>query len=225
MPAGPFSLCLQARSFMPTGPLLLLLLYMLYCCLANEMLSLLSRNTARHFGSIQNSFNTGHVQQPSPGLSLRASVSPAAIGPLHRASAGSPSSLPAPQAVDVEEAPPGSLDSSFRYWLEAEEIPEVNAVIAVDACTQYSRPGSAAASPCPLVGVRIKAIITGAKPVFQAARHLPPSQSPPPLPLVYQDSTPRIRRRPPQSLIVRRPHTRSSPTDEPLLEPLLLDRY
>ena len=139
----------------------------------------------------------------------------------------SQSSLPAPQAVNVEEAPPGSLDSSFRYWLEAEEIPEVNAVIAVDACTQYSRPGSAAASPCPLVGVRIEAIITGAKPVFQAARHLPPSQSPPPPPLppVYQDSTPCVRRRPPQSLIIRRPRTRSSPTDKPLLEPLLLDRY
>ena len=50
--------------------------------------------------------------------------------------------LPAPQAVVVKEAPPGSLNSTFEYWLEAEEIPEVNAVIAVDACTQYSQPSS-----------------------------------------------------------------------------------
>ena len=43
---GPFCLCLRALSFMPAGPHLLLLLYMLYCRLAIDMLSLLSRNTA-----------------------------------------------------------------------------------------------------------------------------------------------------------------------------------
>ena len=103
--------------------------------------------------------------------------------------------LPAPQPAIVEEAPPGSLDSVFEYWIEAEDVPEVNSIVCiVYACTQVSRPssrpGSAAASPCPLVGVRIEAIITGAEPVFQASSHQPPSQSPPPPP-VYPDSTPR----------------------------------
>ena len=131
--------------------------------------------------------------------------------------------LPAPQPVIVEEAPPGSLDSTFEYWLEADDIPEVSAgVCVVDACMQVFCPLSAASSPCPLVGVRIKAIITGAELVFQASSsHHPASRSPPPLP-VYPDSTPRVRRRPPQTLLVRRHHTRSS--DKPLLEPLLTNR-
>ena len=96
----------------------------------------------------------------------------------------------------------------------------MNAVVCViDAATQVSRPPSAASSPRPLVGVRIEAIITGAEPVFQAssshaARLLPP-------PPVYPDSTPRVRWRPPQTLLMRC-LTRSS--DEPLLEPLLTNR-
>ena len=133
--------------------------------------------------------------------------------------------LPAPQPIIVEEAPQGSLDSTFEYWLEAEDVPEVNSIVCViNACTQVSRPSartvSALASPCPLVEVCIEAIITNAEPVFQASSHWPPSQLPPP-PLVYPDSTPRVRHRRPQTLIVRRPHTRLS--DEPLLEPLLTD--
>ena len=225
MPAGPFRLRLRALSFMPTGHLLLLLFYMLYCrfahmlsCFPKIQLDILVPSKIPLILDMSSNPRLGSLSAPPfllPQLVL--SIAPAPEVPVI--------ALPAPQAVVVEEALPGSLDSSFRYWLEAEEIPEVNAVIAVDACTQYSRPGSAAASPCPLVGVRIEAIITSAKPVFQAARHLPPPQSPPPLPPVYQDSTPCVRRRPPQSLIIRRPHTRSSPTDKPLLEPLLSDRY
>ena len=77
--------------------------------------------------------------------------------------------LPAAQPVIVEQVPPDSLNSTFEYWVEADNVPEVNAVVCVvDACTQVLRPPSAASSPCPLVGVRIEAIITGAEPVFQA---------------------------------------------------------
>ena len=74
---------------------------------------------------------------------------------------------PQPQPVYVKEAPPESLSSTYEYYIEAEEIPEVNAVVCiVDAATQVSRPPSAASSLRPLVGVRIEAIITGAEPVF-----------------------------------------------------------
>ena len=129
--------------------------------------------------------------------------------------------LPAPQPVIVEEAPPESLNSTFEYWLEADDVPEVKAVVCVvDACTQVSRPPSAALSPCPLVGVRIEVIITGAEPVFQASSSQAALRSPSPPP-VYPDSTPRVRRRPAQTLLVRR-HTRSF--DKPLLEPLLTDK-
>ena len=130
--------------------------------------------------------------------------------------------LPDPQLqpVYVKEAPPESLNSTFEYFIKAEEIPEVNAVVCViDVAIQVSRPSSAASSPRPLVGVRIEAIITGTKPVFQAlTSHVTRLLPPPP---VYPDSAPRVRRRLPQTLVVRR-HTRSS--DEPLLEPLLTDR-
>ena len=129
--------------------------------------------------------------------------------------------LPDPQPIYVEEAPQDSLNSTYEYYLEAEEIPEVNAVVCVvDAATQVSRPPSAASSPRPLVGLRIEAIVTGAEPVFQASFNHAARSSPPPS-TVYPDSAPRVRRRPPQTLFVRR-HTRSS--DEPLLPPLLTDR-
>ena len=112
---------------------------------------------------------------------------------------------PLPQAVAIEEAAEGSLDSALEYWIEAEDIPELaaNAVVVVDAATQYSRllsrPGSTAASPCPLVGIRIagvlEAITTSAEPVYQAPQLPPPSQTPPPPPL-YADSAPRVHRPP-----------------------------
>ena len=52
---------------------------------------------------------------------------------------------PQPQPVYVKEAPPESLNSTFEYYIEAEEMPEVNAVVCVvDAATQMSRPLTAA---------------------------------------------------------------------------------
>ena len=137
------------------------------------------------------------------------------------------------QAVAIEEAAVDDNDLMLEYWIEAEEFPEVAAnTVVIHAQTQYSRPssrpGSAAASLNPLVGIRIasvlEAVITSATPVYQAPRRSPPpSQTPPPL---YADSAPRVRRRPPPSLLVQRPRTRSSQANELLLEPLLLDtRY
>ena len=67
-----------------------------------------------------------------------------------------------PQQVVVDEAAPDDLDGTFEYFIEGED-PEVasNAVVLVDACTQWSRPpsrpssrpGSAAASPAPIIGL------------------------------------------------------------------------
>ena len=133
-----------------------------------------------------------------------------------------------PQQVVVEEAAEEDLDRTFEYVLEASD-PEVasNAVVVVDATTQWSRPssrpGSAAASPRPIIGLHIsgvvKALITAAAPVF-APR--PPHVSPPPPP-IYADSAPRVIRRPPSALLIPRPRTRSTAGDGPLFEPLLSD--
>ena len=130
-----------------------------------------------------------------------------------------------PQAVIVEQAP-DNLDETVEYWIE--DKPEVvsNAVIIVDAATQWSRPpsrpGSAAASPNPLLGIRIagvlEAVITSAFPVYASS----PTRPPPPPP-TYADSAPWTRRRPPPSLLIQRPRTRSSVGDGPLFEPLLSD--
>ena len=96
---------------------------------------------------------------------------------------------PQPQAIAIEEAAGKDLDSTYKYWTEGDDAPEVasNAIVVVDIATQWSRPfsrlGSAAASPAPLVGVRIsgviEAIITSAAPVYQAPRQPPPSGLPP----------------------------------------------
>ena len=136
---------------------------------------------------------------------------------------------PLPQAILVEEAAE-DLDSTFEYFIEAED-PEVasNAVVLVDATTQVSRPpsrpGSARASPRPVIGVRIsgvlEALITAAAPVY-AARSARASPPPPPPP-AYADSAARIVRRPPSALLIERPRTRSSSGDGPLLEPLISD--
>ena len=134
---------------------------------------------------------------------------------------------PLPQAVVIEEAPvDDDPDSTYEYILEASD-PEIasNAVVVVDAATQYSRPasrpGSAAASPRPFIGLCIsgvvEALITAAAPVFapRSARASPP---PPP---AYADSAARVVRRPPNALLVQRPRTRSSAGDGPLLKPLI----
>ena len=137
---------------------------------------------------------------------------------------------PLPQAVVVEEAPEEDLDSTVEYYIEAEE-PEIasNAVVLVDAQTQVSRPpsrpGSARASPRPVIGLRIsgvvEALIPAAAPVY-AARS--PRASPPlPPPPAYADSAARVVRRPPPALLIQRPRTRSTLGNRPLSEPLLSD--
>ena len=134
-----------------------------------------------------------------------------------------------PQQVLVEESAPDDLDRTYKYVLEDGD-PEIasNAIVLLDATTQYSRPSSrpesATASPAPpVIGLRIsgvvEAIITAAAPVY-APR--PPRASPPPPP-VYADSAPRFVRHPPPALLVQRPRTRSSVGDGPLFEPLLSD--
>ena len=137
---------------------------------------------------------------------------------------------PPPQVVVVEEAPTEDLDTTVEYYLEADD-PEVasNAVILVDAQTQVSRPpsrpGSARASPHPVIGLRIsgvvEAIITAAAPVY--ATRSPRASPPPPPPPAYADSAARVVRRPPNALLVQRPRTRSSTGDGPLFEPLISD--
>ena len=137
---------------------------------------------------------------------------------------------PLPQAVIVEEVPAEELDDTVEYYLEAED-PEIasNAIVLVDAQTQVSRPpsrpGSARASPRPVIGVRIsgviEALITAAAPVY--ATQSPRASPPPPPPPAYADSAARVVRRPPPALLIQRPRTRSSAGDGPLLEPLISD--
>ena len=138
---------------------------------------------------------------------------------------------PPPQAVVIEEAPvEQDLDETVEYYLEADD-PEVasNALILVDAQTQWSRPpsrpGSAAASPRPVIGIRlsgvVEALITAAVPMY--APRSPCTSPPPPPPPTYADSASRVVRRPPQALLVSRPRTRSHAGDGPLLEPLISD--
>ena len=98
--------------------------------------------------------------------------------------------LQLPQAVVVEEAPAEDPDATFEYVLEADD-PEIasNAVVVVDATTQWSRPssrpGSAAASPRPIIGLRISGVVealtTAAAPVYatQSPRASPPPPPPP----------------------------------------------
>ena len=83
-----------------------------------------------------------------------------------------------PQAVAIEEAVVDNNNSTLKYWIKAEDFPEVaaNTVVVVDAQTQYSRPssrpGSAVASPNPLIGIWIasmlEGVITEVTPVYQA---------------------------------------------------------
>ena len=141
-----------------------------------------------------------------------------------------------PQPVYVEAAAPDGFedDDTLEYWIEeADPVIASNAVVRVDATTQYSRlssrPGSAAASPRPIIGLHIsgaiEAIITGETPVYAPRQQRRSARVPSPPPL-YADSAPRVVRRPPPALLVQRPRTRSSSGDEPLFEPLISDtRY
>ena len=130
----------------------------------------------------------------------------------------------------VEEAAPEDLDRTYEYYIEGDD-PEVasNATVVVDAATQWSRlssrPGSTAASPAPVIGLRIsgivEVIITAAAPVYAPCPPRTSASLPPPP--IYADSAPWVVRRPPPALLVLRPRTRSTIGDGPLLEPFLLD--
>ena len=109
-----------------------------------------------------------------------------------------PSHLHPPQDVLIEAAAVDDPDSTIEYFIDAEEFTEVaaNAVVLVDAVTQYSRPSAVAASPNPLVCVRVtglfEAVITaqGITRVYEAPRRpLPPPPTPPPPPL-YANTAP-----------------------------------
>ena len=137
---------------------------------------------------------------------------------------------PPPQAVVIQEAPvEPDLDKTVEFFIEEDPVVASNAVVLVDAQTQWSRPpsrpGSAAASPRPVVGIRIsgvvEALITAAAPVF--APRSPRASPPPPPPPAYADSASRVVRRPPHALLVSRPRTRSSAGDGPLFGPLVSD--
>ena len=111
--------------------------------------------------------------QPSLFLEIEGPPPEALLEPLARPQ---PLSQQLPQQVVVKEAAPEDLDWTYEYFLGADN-PEValNAIVLVDATTQWSRPssrpGSAAASPAPpVIGLRIsgvvEAIITAAAPVY-----------------------------------------------------------
>ena len=142
MPAGPCLLCLQALVFYAYGPSSLLLIYIavmsLLLCFLKLQLNILDSNQKSQF--------FGHVKRPSPRLSFCA-ASPRKTMPSpssQRRSFQLPRSPPSPRfsfrrrSRLLSKAPPGSLDSTFKYWIEA-DIPEVNAVVCVvNACTQIS---------------------------------------------------------------------------------------
>ena len=201
---------------------------------------LLSLNKARHldafkfifYSDMTSTFRLGSLSappRPQPSTSFTITID----GPLPEAliEAPVPQLPPLPQAVVVDQAAQEDLDSTVEYWIE-EANPEVasNAIIHIDAATQYSRPssrpGSAAASPTPIIGLRfsgaIEAIITSTAPVY-APRPPRPSTSAPSPPPLYADSARRVVRRPPPALLVQRPRTRSSSGDGPLFKPLISD--
>ena len=171
--------------------------------------------------------------RPQPSTSFTITID----GPLPEALFEAPAPIPQPQPpplpqpVVVDQAAREELDDTIEYWIE-EADPKIasNAVITIDAATQYSRPSSrpglAAASPRPIIGLRIsgaiEAIITGAAPVY-APRQPRPSTSAPSPPPLYTDSARRVVRRPPPALLVQRLRTRSTTGDGPLFKPLLLD--
>ena len=110
--------------------------------------------------------------QPSLFLEIKGPPPEALLEQLARPQ---PLSQQLPQQVVVEEAAPEDLDLTYKYVLGADD-PEVasNAIVLVDATTQWSRPlprpGSAAASAPPVIRLRIsgvvEAIITAAAPVY-----------------------------------------------------------
>ena len=165
--------------------------------------------------------------QPSFFLEIEGPPPEALLEPLQHSQPLPPQ---LPQQVVVEEAAPEDLDRTYEYYIKGDD-PEVasNAIDVVDAATQWSRlssrPGSAAASPAPVIGLRIsgvvEAIITAAA-LVHAPRPPRTSASPPPPP-IYADSPPWVVGRPPPALLVQRLRTWSMIGDGPLFEPLLSD--
>ena len=171
--------------------------------------------------------------RPQPSTSFTITID----GPLPEAFFEAPAPVPQPQPpplpqpVVVDQAAQEEFDDTLEYWIE-EADPEIasNAIICINAATQYSRqssrPDSAAASPRPIIGLRIsgaiEAIITGAAPVYAPRQPRPPASAPSPPPL-YWDSARRVVRHPPPAFLVQRPRTRSGSGDEPLFEPLISD--
>ena len=178
--SGPFSLGLRALlvyaygpflfvSFKPVGPWPV---YCLSCAILNvslhDLLFLLSLNIARHLDSSKfvfyldmSIFCLGSLSAPPRLQPLTQLLT--IEGPPPEALIDAPAPHPQlqppplPQAVVVEEATQDDLNQTYKYWIEGDG-PEVasNAVVVIDAATQYSRPssrpGSAAASPAPSSG-------------------------------------------------------------------------
>ena len=173
MATGPFSLCLRAlfvyvfyayepSSFMPTGPRpILLFLYAILNVSPHDMLSLLSLNIARHLDSYPNSLLLDMTSVPRLG-SLFAPLHPApqlliAIdGPppeaFYEFQHPQPHPAQLPQAVVVDEAAPEDHDHTYKYWLKGDD-PEVasNAIVLIDAATQYSHRCRVRVWPPPLL--------------------------------------------------------------------------
>ena len=221
MPTGPCLLCLQALvfyaygpcSYMPMGPCFRYCFTCCIDCIADDMLSLLSPQYSSSFGSHPNSISLDMTSVPHPGsLSAPPHPAPQLIITFSAPLPELPPVALHPQAVVIEEAE--DLDSTYEYWIEEEDTPEV-----ASNARPSLQPESAAASPNPIIGIRIagviEAVITSAVPVFQASQ---PRQSQLPLP-ACTDSAPRVWRRPP--LLIQRPRTSSSIGDGPLFEPLL----
>ena len=163
MPAGSLSYAYGPFHFMPTGPLCLQALcfatVFVRCidCLAHDLLSLLSCNTACHLVIIPKFLQLDMTSAPCLGslsapphivISISAPLAPPVPFVLHP-----------PEAVAIKEAAVDGNDSTLEYWIEADEFLKdaTNAVIVVNATMQYScpssRPGLAAASPNPLIGI------------------------------------------------------------------------
>ena len=132
--------------------------------------------------------------RPQPSTSFTITIDGPLLEALINAPPPPPQPLPPllPQPVVVDQAAQEELDDTVKYWIE-EADPEIasNAVICIDATTQYSRPSSrpglADSSPRPIINLRIsgaiEAIITGAAPVYAPREPRPSTSAPSPPPL------------------------------------------
>ena len=191
---------------MPMGPRpILLFLDATLNVSPHDLLSLLSLNIAHHLDAsklvflfdMTNTFCLGSLSappRPQPSTSFTITIDGPLPESFFEAPAPVPQPLPPPlpQPVVVDQAAQEEFDDTLEYWIE-EADPEIasNAIITIDAATQYSRPSSrpglAAASPRPIIGLcisgAIEAIITGAAPVYAPRQPRPPALAPSPPPL------------------------------------------